>query len=71
MHNETPNIILTCFSWISAIIATAFLNVSPLWDIAIRLAPWASTFILYLTNFDKVNKTVTRGYWFLKSLLKK
>jgi hypothetical protein len=70
MNNEVGNIFLTGLSCITAIIATMFIELSPLWEAFIQLAPWASFSMLYLINFDKANNTLKRIWSFLIGFVK-
>lgn len=56
MTNKT----LFACSWVSSVVAFITLNLSPFWEFIISLAPWASTAIYYLINFDKVNDKVVK-----------
>lgn len=58
MTNKT---LFTC-SWVSAVIAHITISMSPLWEYIIGAAPWVSTAIYYLINFEKVNTTVKKIY---------
>lgn len=57
--NMTNGTLFTC-SWVTAIVASITINLSPFWEILIKAAPWGSTILLYLINFDKVNSAIRK-----------
>lgn len=66
MTNKT----LFACSWVSSVVAFITLNLSPLLELIISIAPWVSTTIYYLINFDKVNNTIIKIITKIKRIVK-
>lgn len=58
MENSMANNFLCSISWVTAIVASVTIDLSPFWEFLIKAAPWGSTALLYLINYDKINGAI-------------
>lgn len=68
MTESFLNKFLLAFAWCSAIAGKVLLALPPFWVSFLQFAPWVTSFLFYLANFDKVN---TGAKKIIKAVFKK